>query len=119
MLTFPKLSTNCIAQYPSTREISCQTRVLTYVDGTEQRFPQVASASIRWIVRLHRATERELAALEDFFINLRGSADKFAFTDPWDGTEHLNCSLDSDTVELRYVAHNVGASTLTIRTNAQ
>lgn len=119
MASFPKLSTGCIAQYPSAREIATKTRVLTYLDGSEQRFRQLGSVQKRWIVRFQNATEREIAAMEHFFLLLRGSADAFTFTDPWDGREYDNCSLESDQIELRYLAHGQCATALIIRTNPE
>lgn len=117
MVSFPALSTGCVAQYPSRRETETKTRVLTYVDGSEQRFRQLGVARRRWIIRLQNATEREVSAIEAFFVLLRGSADTFSFFDPWDGKKYDNCSLESDQIELRYVGHGRCATALVIRTN--
>ena len=44
MTTFPKLKTNAVAQYPLGRRVVFQNQSLTFVDGTQQRYRDGASA---------------------------------------------------------------------------
>ncbi len=55
---------------------------------------------MEWAVQLSQLDEAEIAALEQFFEDEQGALGHFAFTDPWDGTNHPNCSLASDTMML-------------------
>src|SRR5574340_984735 len=96
MATFPKLKTDAVSQYPSDREVRFANQVLRFVDGAEQRYRDFTRGLRRWAIRLDLLDEGELAALERFFVENQGAFGSFAFTDPWDGTAHPDCSLESD-----------------------
>jgi hypothetical protein len=96
MVDFPQLRTGAVAQYPSQREIRFQTTVTRFIDGTEQRFRCAKGPAARWVVRLSQISAEEMALLEEFFESARGQFGSFRFTDPWDGTEYPDCSLETD-----------------------
>ena len=117
MASFPKLKTNAVMQYPATRSIQYRNQALRFVDGTEQRYRDCAGALRQWAIRLAELDEAEMAALEKFFEGEQGALGSFAFTDPWDGTNHANCSLSADSIALALAAELRGATALTIVEN--
>lgn len=117
MSDFPLLKTGAVTQYPSSRQLLFSTRVLTFADGGEQRFRQAAGAVRRWIIRLSDVTEDEFQSMKEFFRAQGGRLESFAFTDPWTGSEHADCSLESDALELDLRDEDRGRTTLIIREN--
>ena len=117
MATFPKLRTGAISQYPSSRSLQFSTHVVSYVDGSEQRFRMFPSAVTRWRVRLDQVSETELAAVAAFFEEQQGRFARFTFVDPWTGVEHVGCSFDQDAAEFVLDSEQAGRSVLVIRTN--
>jgi hypothetical protein len=117
VLTFPKLKTDAVAQYPATKVLRFQNQVLRFLDGTEQRYRDCAGALHTWKIRLDQLDEGEMAALEEFFVSSQGAFGPFAFTDPWDGRSYADCSLDMDEMELDAVEEMRGSTSLTIREN--
>ena len=117
MGAFPLLKSGAIVQYPVTRTLEYSTRVLRFVDGTEQRFRQYGSGLHKWLVRLDLLDEEELLRLEQFFTSEQGRFGSFAFTDPWSGAEYANCSLESDTLDLNFQDAAMGSTALVIREN--
>ena len=113
-MTFPKLKTSAVAQYPATKTVAFQNCILRFVDGTEQRYRGSAGPLRRWKVRLNELDEGELAAIDGFFWSNQGRLGDFTFTDPWDGTNHLNCSLDEDELEMTSLGEMRGKTDLTI-----
>src|SRR5215813_4546013 len=101
MGTFPKLKTGAVLQYPATRGLRYANRVMRFLDGTEQRFRANGDAKRRWEIRLDQIDELEMAEIEQFFLENQGVFGSFSFTDPWDGTEYPNCSLESDGLRLQ------------------
>src|SRR6187397_3133336 len=96
MADFPQLRTGAVAQYPSQREIGFQTNITRFIDGTEQRSRSVKGPAPRWMIRMSQINAEEMAVLEEFFESTRGQFGSFSFTDPWDGTEYPDCSLETD-----------------------
>jgi hypothetical protein len=117
MATFPKLKTDAVAQYPLTRRMRFQNQTLTFVDGTQQRYRDGATALLRWEIRLEELDEGELAAVEEFFTANQGAFGSFAFTDPQDGQVYDDCSLESDGVDVITVAEMRGTTTLIVAQN--
>jgi hypothetical protein len=99
MATFPTLKTGAVAQYPATRRLRFQNQAVRFVDGTEQRYRDSAGALRRWEIALELLDESEVAAVENFFVDVNGTAGVFAFTDPWDGQVYASCSVETDWVE--------------------
>jgi phage-related protein len=117
MAAFPLLSTGAVAQYPSSRVIEAQVRVLRFLDGREQRFPGTKGQGKRWVLRLWHVSDSELAAIETFFAAQQGRVGSFSFTDPWNGTVYPNCSFDDDELSAVLTAEDRGAMAMTIREN--
>ncbi|MEN6534422.1 MAG: DUF2460 domain-containing protein [Bryobacteraceae bacterium] len=117
MADFPVLKTGAVAQYPASRAIEYSTRVLWFVDGSEQRYRQHAAATRRWVIELSLLDEEEMASIEAFFQSEQGQFGNFAFTDPFSGTTYSNCNLENDRIELAYEDVLRGCSKLVIKEN--
>jgi hypothetical protein len=117
MTTFPVLKTSAVAQYPAKKSMRFQNQILRFVDGTEQRHRDAASALHRWEIQLSQLDEGELAALEEFFAANQGAFGNFTFTDPWDQHIYPNCSLLADILVLTSVAEMRGSTSLTVVEN--
>jgi hypothetical protein len=117
MSTFPVLKTGAVAQYPASRTVEHATRVLTFLDGSEQRFRLTSGAARSWVIRLAVLDETEMSAIEEFLVSRQGRLGSFAFTDPWDGTVYPDCSLESDVNPLTFADVLRGRATLTVREN--
>jgi phage-related protein len=117
MGVFPTLRTGAVAQYPAERSIEFATQVVWFVDGSEQRFAERAGPLKRWVVSLDLLDESELNALAEFFRTEGGMAGAFAFTDPWDGTTHATCSLDTNELMMDLAGEGRGRVSLIVREN--
>jgi phage-related protein len=117
MLTFPKLKTGAVAQYPATKTVQFRTQALRFVDGSEQRYREGAGALHRWTIRLESLDEGEMAAVENFVRGCQGRLATFSFTDPWDGAVYGNCSLESDELAMEWTAEMQGRTTVTVVEN--
>ena len=96
MNEFPRLKTGAIAQYPADKSTGYCTHVVSFVDGSEQRFGAYCKPLKIWTIRLSLLDEQEVNLLTEFFRNRNGAAGAFSFTDPWDGQVYPNCSFYSD-----------------------
>jgi hypothetical protein len=114
---FPVLKTGAVAQYPSDRTRQFSTRVMRFVDGSEQRFPGFGTALRRWAIRLDLLDEAELTTLEQFFESESGRAGTFSFTDPFDGTVYSSCSFDRDDLATEYREKGKGAAMAIVKEN--
>lgn len=90
---FPRLKGAAGVQYPVTREVRCATRVLRFVDGSEQRFRERA-AERRWRVDLALIDEQEAAAAVAFFETRQGRAGSFDYGDA------AGCRFGADEMEM-------------------
>jgi Conserved hypothetical protein 2217 (DUF2460) len=117
MATFPKLKTSAVAQYPASKEMRFQNQAIRFLDGTEQRYRDSGGLLNRWNIRLNELDESEMAAIEQFFADNQGRFGNFAFTDPWDGTVHPNCSLASDEAEFTWQSEMRGKTSVTVVEN--
>ena len=115
--TFPRLRTNALAQYPATRSVRFQNQVLSFVDGTAQRYRDSSGALMQWQIRLDQLDEGEMAALEQFLADNQGVFGSFAFTDPWDEQVYANCSFVRGDLTMTSVAELRGQITVTVRQN--
>lgn len=102
MLSFPKLKTGAVAQYPASRSLTFQNEALRFVDGAEQRYRDSAGALHRWEIQLDRLDEAEVAAMEGFLLVAQGSFADFSFVDPWDGQTYPHCSLEADGLDVTF-----------------
>lgn len=117
MTSFPKLSTGAVAQYPSDLQVETSVRILQYIDGSEQRFPERASAARQWTLRMDHITEEEMSAIEEFFVAQQGRFGQFSFTDPWTGIEYADCSFTEDSLRSQLFGEEWAGTTIIIRTN--
>ena len=117
MATFPALKTGAVAQYGSDRTRVFATKVLRFVDGSEQRFPGYGTALLQWVIRLDLLDESELATLELFFESEGGRAGTFSFTDPWDGTIHPSCSFGRDDLAMTFQDVARGKTQVVVKEN--
>jgi hypothetical protein len=117
MATFPTLKTGAVAQYPASKSLRFQNQTVRFLDGAEQRYRDAAGPLHQWVIRLTELDESEMAAFEQFFEDNQGRLGNFAFTDPWDGTQYANCSLQSDDITLGSAAEMRTKTSLTIIEN--
>lgn len=117
MSDFPKLKTGAILQYPAQKQVRFATEVLRFVDGSEQRFREYQAPLRRWVIRLDLLDQSELQLLREFFRAQAGAAASFAFTDPWDGTQYVNCSIEEEEMAEQLVDEMKGKTSLTLREN--
>ena len=117
MSDFPRLSTGAVMQYPSDRSHQYSTRVLKFVDGGEQRYREQSAAAKRWIVRLDALTDGEATDVEQFCLGCQGRFGSFSFTDPWDNTEHADCSLENDVIVIEQAGESRTKIALIVRKN--
>ena len=117
MSAFPRLKTGAVAQYPAARALSHATEVVTFIDGTDQRYRVRGATVRRWVIRLDLLDETEIARLEEFFTTAQGKLGRFSFEDPWTGNVHTDCSLESDEFEAELLGETRGRAALVVREN--
>ena len=117
MSNFPTLKTGAILQYPAQKAIQFSTKVLRFIDGSEQRYRNYQTPLRRWVVRLDLLDEAEMHVLREFFRDQAGSAQSFSFSDPWDGTTYSDCSLANDEMLEELLDEAKGKTTLTVSQN--
>jgi hypothetical protein len=117
MATFPTLASGAVMQYPASRTLQYSTQVVRFLDGTEQRFEDFAQPLHRWVINLDLLTETEIASLRQFFRTQQGGGNTFCFTDPWDGTQYQNCTLESDVMTEQFLGEMRGNTSITVREN--
>ena len=104
-------------QYPADKTYGASTQVIRFLDGSEQRFRDYPQILHRWLVQLHLLDETEMNTLREFFRIQNGAAGQFSFTDPWDGMQYANCSLETDDMEEIYLDAGSSQTALVIREN--
>ena len=117
MPSFPLLKTAAIAQYGASRKLRFATKVVRFVDGTEQRFQEYNAALRVWTIRLDLLDESELTQLDRFYAGEAGQGGTFTFTDPWDGIVYPSCSFVKDRVQLEFNGITRGRTTVSVREN--
>jgi phage-related protein len=117
MPDFPLLKTGATAQYPLDRGLLYSTEVLRFVDGSEQRYSNLAAPIRRWVITLEQLDDAELHALDRFFVEQQGSYNSFRFVDPADNTEYPDCSLEDPELYLEWSALHQGRAKIVIRQN--
>ncbi len=113
MLTFPRLAFGSVVQYPAGNTTSFSNQVLSFVDGSEQRY-RTAAPLRRWVIQLELLAEAELNALEQFFSLTQGSFDTFAFPDPFSTVTYPSCYLANDRLESIYLSSLHGKTSLVV-----
>lgn len=99
LLTFPQLKSGAVLQYPAPASVRFDNNVLSFLDGSEQRYRLAPGPLRRWTVQLALLEDAELNALETFIADTQGAFGTFAFTDPKDGKVYSSCYLKSDSLE--------------------
>jgi hypothetical protein len=117
MASFPQLRTGAVAQYPLDRALDFQNQTVRFVDGTDQRYRDSGGYRMRWRIQLNALDEGEMASLEEFFEASQGAFGTFTFTDPWDGREYEDCSLELDELRVTTAAELRGMTQLTVVRN--
>ncbi len=117
MNSFPTLKTGAVMQYPAPKGLQFSTAIVRYIDGSEQRFRAYSTALHRWIVRLDMLDESEIHQLREFFRTESGASGTFSFTDPCDGIQYQNCSVEGDDMIETLVDESNGKTSLTVREN--
>lgn len=117
MAAFPKLKTGAVAQYPAERQTRFSTRVLEFVDGREQRFREFGRRLRRWAIKLDYLDATEMEEMAAFF-EQSGVAAPFTFVDPWDGSEHSNCVVESTEFVAELLGESRNRTELIIREDA-
>ncbi len=117
MSTFPTLDSGAVAQYPLRRALRFITHVTRFLDGSEQRFRQLADGRRRWVIQLDQLSDTELAGIEDFFAGRKGRLESFSFTDPLDGAVYPDCSFEDDAIGLAMTGPMDAGTKLVIRQN--
>ncbi len=117
MSAFPKLKTLAVMQYPAEKRMQSSTRVLQFLDGSEQRFREFERPLRRWVISLELLDSREWSEIEAFFISMQGRTGAFSFTDPWDGTDYQNCSFEEDDIRIDILGEQHAQLAVIIREN--
>ena len=115
MAAFPKLKSGAIMQYPGGRSLGFATRIVRFLDGTEQRYRERKTATRRWLIRLSLLDEQELFTLDSFFQSSQGQTGTFEFYDPWDDIAYPNCSFEQPTLVLNWSGPGNGEAELIVR----
>src|SRR5690606_37176964 len=98
--SFPRLKTGALAQYPTTRELTRPVETVRFLDMGRQAYVESRSSLRRWRLRMNLLDESELAAVVEFFTEMRGSLGRFEFEDPVTGEVVANCRFDADELAL-------------------
>lgn len=98
MAEFPILKTGALAQDGLERGHRTRTRVMRYVDGSQQAV-KTRRGRKRWTVKLERLDEGELAQVSELVETARGETGTFAFTDPKTGVRHETCRIEGGDFE--------------------
>lgn len=117
MSNFPTLNSGAIQQYPAVRSFAYTNHVLTFLDGSEQRYRSSASALRRWVIQLALLDNAEIRSLEQFFLDQQGAFESFAFTDPWDAVSYPDCSIERDQFLAVFEQELRGKTELIVREN--
>lgn len=117
MPQFPLLRSGAVAQYGSGSASSYRTQVHRFLDGAEQTYRWRSAPVRKWIIRATQLDDGELARVEAFFTDMRGSEGRFDFVDPITGDVRTNCSFESNELDLRSTGPQKGSVELIIREN--
>ena len=117
MANFPILKTGAIAQYPLTTQVQFATNVVSFMDGSEQRYPAVPGQLRQWTIRLDLLDETELNTTLEFFRAQNGGAGVFSFTDPTDGTVYPSCRFGADSIQTSMDANGRCAAAIVVQQN--
>ena len=112
---FPRLKTGALVQYPTVRELTRPVETVRFLDMGRQAYLDSRSSLRRWRLRLNLLDESELAAVIEFFTEMRGSLGRFEFEDPATGEVVANCRFDDDELVLSSAGEFHGQTVITVR----
>ena len=112
MVTFPKLSSGAVTQYPAPMTSGQPVQVLRFLDGSDQRYLLRASARRRWLVHLNLLNESETQMIEAFFLDRQADFGVFSFPDPFTGTLVANCRFGAPALVTEYVGPDAASTAL-------
>jgi hypothetical protein len=116
MPTLPVLKSGQIVQYPFKRSLQCDVDTVVFLDGSEQRSAKSRPLH-QWSIQLGLIDEQELNEIVSFFEQQRGEAGRFEFTDPADGVQYDNCSLELGVINSHFNSPGRAMTVLVIREN--
>lgn len=112
MLTFPRLNSGAVAQYPLPVSYSSPTQVVRFIDGLDQRFAARGKTLRSWHVQLSNLSDSEIGQIETFFASLSGQYSLFAFPDPYSGSTVPNCRMGESSLTTDYLASDLSSVSL-------
>ena len=118
MADFPKLKTGVSVQYPIAVSAVYRTRITRFVDGSEQRYGELAQPVRRWAIQLDLLDEDEARRLQAFFGLQQGGYGVFSFEDPHTGQTYSSCSFETDGCTIEQQGENRSRTTMIVRTVA-
>lgn len=107
-INVPTLKTGLTVQHPFRRQIHFSTRVLQFVDGTEQRIAQQGQPNREWQIALSKLDEAELSQYSDLFEASLGGTRDIQLLDPIDGQEYV-CLFAEPELDVRADALGSGS----------
>jgi uncharacterized protein DUF2460 len=115
--TFPFLKTGAVAQYPASTSISYSSRVIRFLDGSDQRYRDYSSPLHKWTLPLNLLDDAELSALEQFVVTQEGRFGSFSFGDPWTQVQYSSCSMNQEGLDYVLTQEARGAAGVVLQEN--
>jgi hypothetical protein len=112
MATFPTLSSGAVTQYPAQVITTQKTRVVRFLDGSDQRYLLRGRTLRLWQIQLDLLNETEIQQLEAFYSEQQGDYTPFDFPDPFSGTVVSNCRFGDSALVTNYTGVDTGTATL-------
>jgi len=103
MAAFPILSSGAVTQYPTGLTSGQGSRVIRFLDGSDQRYLMQARALRQWQIRLDLLNETEIQQVEAFFTDVQGDYSPFTFPDPISGADVPSCRLAAPALVSEYI----------------
>lgn len=92
--TFPTFARGNVWLTPATRALSAPTKVLQFLNDTEQRW-RAADYQESWTLIYSDLSFAEVAAIRNFFVTMKGAYDA-TWTFPFEGTNYTLMCFDQD-----------------------
>ena len=115
--TFPLLKTGAAAQYPASRTISYSSRVIRFLDGSDQRYRDYSGPLHKWTLPLTVLDDTELSTLEQFVVAQEGRFGSFSFADPWTQVQYSSCSMNQEGLDYVLTQEARGAAGVVLQEN--
>src|SRR5262245_39342233 len=95
-LTYPRLGTGALSQYPIHKTHRARTVVNASADRSTVRLADPGAETVEWRLQYVDLTDDEAAALTEFFEQAEGSLNGFTFLDPASNLLSWSGQLDED-----------------------